>query len=179
MSKQIYTLTLNSSIRAFYKRALKDLALVSIVEHFGLCLYCLKIFNRYCLIHTLFGIIYRSHHFALANISNFTENADIEFQIIAMRNNIHRYLHSRIFLVMSLCPLQDIRQPSEYTSFLFYMQKQSYSIPFIPRSFFNHKVYKGTRGKEENIKVIFPKILQTFCTLKYVFSLLDFWGGYL
>lgn len=107
MSKQFYTLTLNSRLSALYKQAPrhsvwpgKELVLVSILKYLSPCFYCPKIFKKHLLNDTVFGIIYKSDSYALVNVSNFTENIGIEFEIIAMRNNMHRYVHSRISLIM-------------------------------------------------------------------------------
>lgn len=107
MSKQFYTLTLNSRLSALYKQAPRhpvwpgrELVLVSVFKHLGPCFYCPKIFKRHLLNDTVFDITYRSDSSALANVSYFTENMGTEFEIIAMRNNMHRYAHSRISLIM-------------------------------------------------------------------------------
>lgn len=112
MSQLVYTLTLNSSLSAFYKQTLrhsawppKELLLVSILKHLGPRLYCPKIFNRHFLNNTVFGILYGSDSSILVNVPNFTESVGAEFWIIAIRNNMHRYVRSRIFLVMCVYTL--------------------------------------------------------------------------
>lgn len=86
-----------------------------------------------------------------------------------MRNHMHRYVHSRIFLMVCVHTLLGHLTALWVHHFSFVDTQSSYSLPFMPQSFFIYKVYKGTRRKEESIKLLFPSILQTFCSLKYIF----------